>query len=649
MPALVPPGGRAAEIQLGRGAISFAYTPIAKPRATDHPVPRQPAPDGRRRRPAGRQRGQTQITQRETMTQPTNDANAARWGSDPIAETIRALGYRHVALVPGSSFRGLHDSIVNHLGNRDPQLVMTLHEVQAVLIAAGYARATDEPMAVALHSNVGLMQGTMGIFEAWCDRRPMLVIGATGPLDAVERRPWIDWIHTARDQAAMIRNYVKWDDLPGSAAAAVESVLRANQIARTEPRGPVYVCLDAGMQEARLDHRVQVPPIVRYAAPAAPAAPAAIVAEALRLLRAARRPLLLVGRGGRSDGVFAARQRLAERLGALVLSTTHNATNFPTTHPQHLLAPVGERPDPAEVRAVGDADVILSLDWHDLAGFLTARADGYQTQTPVAATVIHCSLDALVANGWSMDHQALPAVDLPVLAGPDVFVGQLLDALGDDRMPQRLPDVAHWTQAAQAKRASLRSENLRVFDLSFIVADHFAGQPVTYARLPFGWAALASAFDHPLAFLGKDAGGTVGSGPGHTVGTALALKDSGRMTVGIIGDGDFAMGSQALWTASHMDLPMLMIVANNQSYFNDEVHQERVARQRDRPVENKWIGQRIAPAVDNCAVARGMGFQAIGPVRSAAEVRAALAQASDIVAGGGRVVIDVQVVGGYGE
>lgn len=573
----------------------------------------------------------------------------ARWGSDVIAETIRDLGYEHVALVPGSSFRGLHDSIVNHLGNSDPRLVMCLHELQAVLIAVGYARTTDQPMAVALHANVGLMNGTMGIFEGWCERRPMLIIGATGPVDAHARRPWIDWVHTAKDQASMIRAYVKWDDQPASAEAAVEAVLRADQITRSEPFGPVYVCLDAGMQEARLDREVHVPPVARYRPAPAPAAPAESVAQVLDLLRRAKRPAILFGRGARGQAEWDARVALTEATGALALSTTHNPSNFPTTHPSHLLAPMGEHADEQEGEVLAECDLLLGFDWHDLAGFLKARGGGYQTQTPVDATVVHCSLDSLLANGWSMDHQALAAVDVPIMAAPDRFIRQLLDALGDERLPARLPDLPHWTEAAKAKRETLREENLRVFDLSFMVSDFAKTRPVTLARTPFGWSQLACDHHDPMDFLGKDAGGTVGSGPGHTVGAALALKGSGRLVIGIIGDGDFAMGNQALWTASHMDLPMMLIIANNHSYFNDERHQEHVARDRGRPVGNKWIGQRIDPAVDNCAMARAQGFEAFGPVTTASEFRQRLEEGARIVEAGGRVLIDVQVVGGYGE
>ena len=154
-------------------------------------------------------------------------ANAAAFGSDVVADTLRALDIPYIALNPGASYRGLHDSLVNYLGNAAPQMLLCLHEESAVAIAHGYAKVTGRAMAAALHSNVGLMHATMAIFNAWCDRMPVLLLGATGPVDATKRRPWIDWIHTARDQGALIRPYTKWDDQPASPGAAREALLRA--------------------------------------------------------------------------------------------------------------------------------------------------------------------------------------------------------------------------------------------------------------------------------------------------------------------------------------------------------------------------------------------------------------------------------------
>ena len=225
----------------------------------------------------------------------------ALFGSDVVAETLRALEIPFIALNPGASYRGLHDSLVNHLGNVQPQMLLCLHEEHAVAIAHGYAKVTGRPMAAAVHSNVGLMHATMAIFNAWCDRMPVLVLGATGPVDAPKRRPWIDWIHTARDQGALIRAYTKWDDQPASAEAAREAVLRACWLARTAPMGPVYVNLDAGMQEAPLAD--PLPPIdaSRFVPDVASDAPPEAVVQAVAMLRQA-------SAAGHPDGSWLARR-----------------------------------------------------------------------------------------------------------------------------------------------------------------------------------------------------------------------------------------------------------------------------------------------------------------------------------------------------
>ena len=189
------------------------------------------------------------------------------WGSDIAAQMLRRFNIPFISLNPGASYRGFHDSLVNHLGNENPGIILCLHEDHSVAIAHGYAKATGEPMACVLHSNVGLLHGMMGIFNAWCDRAPMLMLGATGPVASEKRRPWIDWIHTSRDNGAYIRSLVKWDDQPTSAAALVEVMMRANMITRTAPTAPVYVCLDAGFQETKLDKEPELPDLKRYQPP----------------------------------------------------------------------------------------------------------------------------------------------------------------------------------------------------------------------------------------------------------------------------------------------------------------------------------------------------------------------------------------------
>src|SRR5664279_3408015 len=350
--------------------------------------------------------------------------NVAGFGSDVVADALRALDIPYIALNPGASYRGLHDSLVNYLGNAQPQMLLCLHEESAVAIAHGYAKVTGRAMAAAVHSNVGLMHATMAIFNAWCDRMPMVILGATGPVDATKRRPWIEWIHTARDQGALVRGYTKWDDQPGSPLAARESVLRANWIANTAPCGPTYVNLDVELQEMKLPEPVAPIDTARFMPKVASAADAGAVKAAANLLRGAKHPVILAGRVSRDLDAWNSRIVLAERLGARVVTDLKIAAAFPTDHPLHASAPAGTTLAPEAIEAIKYADVIVSLDWLDVAG--TFKNCGGK----LAAKVIQVSLDHHLHNGWSMDYQGLPPVDVFIGCEPDVAVPALLEALG---------------------------------------------------------------------------------------------------------------------------------------------------------------------------------------------------------------------------
>jgi thiamine pyrophosphate-dependent acetolactate synthase large subunit-like protein len=557
------------------------------------------------------------------------------WGSDVVAEVLRTLDIPYIALNPGASYRWLHDSLVNFLGNRAPQMLLCLHDETAVSIAQGYAKASDKMMAAALHANVGLMHACMPIFDAWCDRMPVLILGATGPWDAAKRRPWIDWIHTCSDQGGLIRNFTKWDNQPGSVPAAVEALVRASQIAQTAPRGPVYVNLDSAVQEEKLEELPPMPDVARYSASSAEPSQQA-VAQAAALLSNARNPVMLAGRVSRSLDAWNARVQLAEKLNMRVLSQIKVGAAFPTDHPLHAAPPANRLP--AEVRAlVANADVILSLDWLDLGGTLK-QALG---DKPVTAKVIQVSCDVHAHRGWNFDYHALAPADVQLLCEPDAAVPQLLAACSARRgeAPPKLTVVAKSEAPDEGLTLSLLAQNLR---------NVIAGKEVCFTRLPLGWNGAYTHFRHPLDYIGYDGGAGVGSGPGITVGAALALRGSGRLAIGLHGDGDFLMGNTAVWTATHYQIPCLMIVCNNRSFFNDERHQERIAIARGRPPENRWIGQHIGePDVDIAAMARSMGAVGIGPVEKPDEIGAALKLGIEAVEQGKVCVIDARVAPGY--
>jgi len=560
--------------------------------------------------------------------------NAPAFGSDVVAQTLRDLELPYVALNPGASYRGLHDSLVNFLGNQRPQILLCLHEESAVAIAQGYAKVTGRAMGAIVHSNVGLMHATMAIFNAWCDRMPVVVLGATGPVDAVKRRPWIDWIHTARDQGALVRGYVKWDDQPASPAAAREALIRAANIANAMPQGPVYVNLDAEMQEAKLLEPLPPLDVSRYRPRLSSAPDAAMVNEVAERLRQAKHPVILAGRASRRLDAWTARVALAEALGARVLTDLKIGASFPTDHPLHVGAPGMLLPDADGLAALAQADVILSLDWVDLGGTLNAaKSDAF---------VISASLDRHIHNGWSMDYQALPPVDTLISADPDEAAIALSAAIGAPSQPAARPAAPR----AMAQPAS--SSTLTVEALAYALRQAVGTRDVSLTHLSLSWNGAWWPFRHPLDFLGSDGGGGIGGGPGISVGAALALKGSGRLPIAICGDGDYLMGVTALWTAAHYRIPLLMVIANNRSFFNDELHQERVARMRNRPVENRWIGQRISdPDIDLAAMARAQGAEGFGPIRTDAELAAALRSAIAAVEAGGVAVVDARVEPGY--
>ena len=561
--------------------------------------------------------------------------NAPGFGSDVVAETLRALDIPYIALNPGASYRGLHDSLVNFTGNARPQMLLCLHEEAAVAIAHGYAKVTGRAMATAVHSNVGLFHATMAIFNAWCDRMPVIILGATGPVDAPKRRPWIDWIHTARDQGAIVRDYTKWDDQPASPAAAREAVMRAAWIANTPPMGPTYVVLDAEMQEAKLAEPLPPLDVKRFVPPVASAAAAELVQKAAALLKGAKRPVILAGRVSRSLEAWNARVAVAEAINARVVTDIKVGAAFPTDHPLHVGAPAFLVPTPEALQAIAGADVILSLDWVDLAGTLKSA----QAPAPNAA-VIQVSCDHHLHNGWSMDYQGLPPVDLFLAADPDAVIQELAKALGATAKPK--------LSSAPSKASAPADGALSVEHLAKALRRAVGDRPVSLTHLPLSWNGAWWPFRHPLDYLGSDGGGGVGGGPGIAVGAALALKDSGRLPIAICGDGDFLMGVTALWTAVHYRIPLLVVIANNRSFFNDELHQERVARMRDRPVENRWIGQRISdPDIDLAGLGRAQGAQAFGPVAKASDLAAAFAEAISAVENGAVAVIDVRVEPGY--
>ncbi|WP_110207234.1 thiamine pyrophosphate-binding protein [Nocardioides daejeonensis] len=566
----------------------------------------------------------------------TSEAGPSTWGSDAMALAIRETGVPYLTLTPGASFRGLHDSLVNLLGNSDPEMLLCLHEEHAVAIAHGYAKVAGRPLAAVVHSNVGLMHASMAVFNAYADRTPVLLIGADGPADATRRRPWIDWLHTAADLGSLIRGFVKWDDHASSPGAAVSSILRGYQLTCAAPTAPTFIGLDVAAQETEIDPAtITFPKLAPYSAPCAATHELAAAAQALR---AAARVVVLAGRVSRDQQDWERRIRLVEGLGARVITHHKLGAAFPTDHPAHTGLP-SFKLSPADQALLAEADVILSLDWLDLGG--TLQTVSFDQTKP--RTIVHVSLEHLLANGANKLDFTPPEVDITLTTSPDLAVAELLDLMGFTgaaATPAAGPAEPSWD-------GELPSHITNTF-LQHSLRAATADQPVTLIRVPFGWDFSQWPLRDPLDYLGGDGGGGVGGGPGMAVGAALALRGSDRLPVAVLGDGDFLMGATALWTAAHHDIPLLVVVGNNSSYYNDEIHQSAVAITRGRPQANAHIGLRIDdPAPDLAGLARAQGFTSFGPHTDAASLAETLREAVAIVRAGGRAFLDVHVQRGY--
>ncbi len=568
------------------------------------------------------------------------------WGSDAIVDALRALGVRYVPMNPGSSFRGLHDSLVNHGGNHDPQLLLCLHEEVAVSLAHGWSKATGLLGVAVVHDLVGLMHASMAVYDAFCDRTPLLVLGGSGPADPASRRP-IDWIHSATTQAQLVRDFTVWDAEPMTAQAGVDDVVRAAQRSMSAPRGPSYVSLDAGVQEESLGSPVRLPDLGRHRA-APPLAPdPASLSAAADLLASARSPVVVAGRIGLDPRATAAVTAVVELLGASYRDDRNHVV-MAALHPQNATG---------DADLIASADVVLAVDVVDLNALLRRRSRGPRGDSSALQAddpqVIDLSTGDLGMPSWSNAFGAPPGRDVQLLADPllglDLLYGALLQRVDPATADRRRSDVVD-------RVARLRRQQ------SAYLRSRWDDRPISPARLVAETWTAVRGVDHLLclrntrtwpegvwelpgagSYLGHSGGGGVGYGPGALVGGALAARDQGRLGVGIIGDGDLLMASSALWTAAHYGIPALVVVNDNSSFYNDEPHQVEVAEHRGRPAENSWIGMRISdPQVDLAALARSYGCWAEGPVRDPDDLPAVMARAVAEAQGGAVAVVHVR-------
>jgi acetolactate synthase I/II/III large subunit len=565
-----------------------------------------------------------------------------RYGSDLMVDAIKALGCRYVSLNPGSSFRGLHDSLVNHGGNVDPLMIECPHEKVAVGVAHGYAKATGEPMAVILHDVVGLLHGALGVYYAYLDRVPVVVLGGAGPMALNRRRPNIDWIHSANVQGNAVRDFTKWDDQPASIESAAESLARAWRVATAEPAGPVYVALDAALQEDPLEREVALPDFARLRTPAPIGPDPAALQRLAELLVEAERPVMIPGWAGRDPAAFGQLVELAELL-AMGVVDTGIRLSFPNRHPLE----VGGSAAPE------DADLVFFVDVKDM-GKPTQRLDpvnrAVRSRLAPGAKVVDLGFNDLGISAWSHDFAALHETDLQVTADTSVALPMLLErcrrleAARPQRRGARRRRAAELAELHDATWEGWQKQAAEAWDLAPASPARLAAEVwevvrehdwVLTAGTAGDWARRIWDFDRP----GRHPGRSLGTATqvSISVGVALAHKGSGRLVVDLQPDGDLMFDPGALWVASRHRIPMLMVMLNNRAWYNDWEHQERIARQRGRPVERASVGMAIDdPPPDFAGLARSFGWYAEGPVSEPDAVGGAVRRAAGVVLTTGR-------------
>lgn len=585
----------------------------------------------------------------ERVRYPDQQTGKTIYGSDLMVDMLDEMGAEYVFLNPGSSFRGLHDSLVNYHGNKSPEIVLVTHEMIAVSMAHGYWKATRKPAVVMLHNLVGLMSGSMAIFNAFCDQVPLLIYGGSGPADPKERR-FIDWAHSANTQGDLVRSFVKWTDEPASLEGTLDSMLRAQRKARTAPMGPVYVSVDAGQQEQEAsDVEVFDPKAPRYQ-PVGPIYPHPDqIAKAADMLIAARQPLIIGGRIGLHPEVTPLLERLVELLGAGYMDDRSITACLPTLHPHNLN---GDR------QFRGLADVLVCFDVQDVTAAIGAygsHRSGIMATGAAADTakVIDISLSDYFGNSWTRFGGSTPPTDLQIAADPRLGLKALVAEL-ERRADSVTGAAGRSTMIAERHNAlrAKRQETLRrrwdetPIALERVTHELFQAvkteEWVLTVRNHRTWADGYWEIEEGGQYLGGDGGGGVGYGAGAAVGAALGLKGSGKLPVAMIGDGDFMMTPGAVWSGMHHEVPLLLVLLNNRSWGNDELHQREIAELRGRSPQTAHIGQTTRePDVDLTGIARSFGAFAIGPLEDPNQLAAAFAEAVEVVRGGGLAVVEI--------
>jgi acetolactate synthase I/II/III large subunit len=600
----------------------------------------------------------TQVAAAETNPPAHLQPEAGTPGSDFMVDVIRTLDVDYIASNPAASFRGLHESLINYGGNKKPEFLTCMHEESAVDMAHGYFKATGKPMAVLCHGTVGLQHATMAIYNAWCDRVPILIIGGNH-VDGAARAPGVPTYHAAQDIGAIVREFTKWDDAPGSLQHFAESFVRASKMSLTPPFGPVLISLDGGLQEMTISDPSELR-IPRFVMPSPPQADVSALREAAKLLVAADHPVIVVDRTARNQEGVRMLVQLAELLQAPVVDQL-SRMNFPNTHYLHQTASARS--------LIPNADVIIGMELSDFWGTVNAYVDngdhgGHGDHEPAVGKqckLISISSVDLNTKSNYQDFQRFQAVDISMAGDAQASLPTLIEAIKTVMSKDRAEALAGRGRAFK----KLHQENAERNRAA--AAAGWNASPVSTARLSMeiydqvknmDWSLVSDdifvsrwpnrlwKMDQHHQYLGNSGGYGQGYQIAAAAGAALGNKAFGRFTVNIQTDGDLMYAPGALWTVAHHEIPFLTVMHNNRGYHQEVMHVQRMSNRRNRRANlgktSGPIGTSIEnPNIDFAKLAASLGVWSAGPVTSPSDLAPALKRAIAVVKSGQPALVDV--------
>jgi acetolactate synthase-1/2/3 large subunit len=572
-----------------------------------------------------------------------------RPGSDYMVDVIKSLPVEYIFASPGSSFRSLHESIVNYGGNK-PEFITCTHEEIGVAMGNGYAKIEGKPALSMAHGTVGCQHAAMAVYNAYCDQVPnILILGNIA--NAAERRGSVEWLHSVQDAAAMIREFTKWDDNPASLQHFGESTIRAYQLAMTPPTMPVVLVADGELQENPIpaDADLRIP---KYVVPAPPAGDQNTVNEIAKMLVAAEYPVIVTSRSARTPAGLRSLVELAELLRCGVIDQ-HRRMNFPSRHP--LNQSWNSR------GMVGNADVILGLEVYDFYGVVHSL--GGQTKVIPKSIIkpgtklVSISSSDLFYKANYQNFERFQDVDIAVAADAEATLPSLIEAV----KKQITEDRKRVFQARGVKLAEASKQMLEQNRTNGTYA--WDASPISTARMSAElWAQLKNEdwslvsdtiwisywplrlwdFDKHYHYIGGAGGEGVGYMAPAALGAAVANKKHGRLSVCIQSDGDLMMAPGTLWTSAHHKIPMLTLMHNNRAYHMEIMQLQRMANQHNRGIDTCDIGTTITnPNIDYAQMARSMGVEAEGPISDPAALGPAIRRGIAAVKRGNPYLIDV--------